>query len=255
MGLRDAAARGRRIREERERAERATAELDSRVVVDERRLARVYGVDPDGRGFAIYLGIMSVVLALVGAGAAWWTGGSSAAPAVAACAGSVALWAVGAFALDARARRAMISAQARLREVPFVFDVDDYERVASEYDHSTGWARVSIQFDEATLAIHAGLRGEITDAMTAFGAEATRWVTPTRLWIRSASSPTAVSTENADYTTARALGEWIERLVSHDLRDLHVSAPIVNVSVRFGFFEDGSFTVDDENEHEHSNDY
>jgi len=251
VGLHDAAARGRRLREEKARAEREAAQ--SAAVddgVDERRLARLYGVDPDGYGYAIYLGVMAVVIGVIGAGVAWWANGPSSLSIVAACAGLVGLWAVVAYAIDARARRSMAAARARLRNLPFPFDADDYERVAAAFDHFSGWARVSIQFDEATLAIRSELRGEITDAMTAFGADAVRWASSTRLWVRSVSTSTDVSSENASYSTARAIHTWIEPFVTRDLRDLHASAPITNVSVRFGFFEDGSFTVDEENESE-----
>lgn len=249
MGFRDAAARGRRIREEKARG-RGTAPVVAIDSLDERRLARMYGVDPDARGFATYLGVMTIVLGGIGVAATWWSGNGDALPVIAACVGLVGLGSVAAYLFDERARRAMVTARAELRALPYSFDAEDYERVATEFDHSTGWARISIQFEAAPLSLRPELRQDIADAMTGFGAEASRWVTPTRLWVRGASAETSISTKHSHYTTSRPIHEWIVPLLARDLRDLHATAPVVEVAVRFGFFEDGSFTVGDENEPE-----
>lgn len=59
---------------------------------------------------------------------------------------------------------------------------------------------------------------------------------------------TEVSNDAADYTTAHKIHAFVFALLTRDLPRIHDSAPITRVSVRFGFFADGSYTVAAEDE-------
>lgn len=254
MRLGEWAARGRRLRDEQERATREASVVEAEergLAVGERharRLARMYGVDPDARGFSIYLGVMAVVLFGIGAGARYATGGGAGLGIGLACGVGVGLLAVTGWAVHARSLRAQAIARASLRALPFPFDADDYERVAAAFDHSTGWARVSVHFDGAWLVVRPELRAEIADACVAFHAMGTRWVDERRLWIKSPTFDTDVSTENASYRTCRPIHAWVHQLLTRDLPGVHGAAPIQRVSVRFGFFSNGSYDVDQDDE-------
>jgi hypothetical protein len=247
MSLEEDAEKGRAILAEREAEQRASEESEH----DERhtrRLARVYGMDPDGRGYSIYLGGMGVVVALMGVGISRSMDKPILDTPTLGFAAMFAVWGLAAYAWDAYTRKVKLADAKWMRSRPYRFDVDAYETAAAAYDHGSGWMRVSVHFAKGAVDTYPELRSRLANAAVGLGAHRTRWADADRLWIKSPTLNTDVDTENASYTTARPLHAWFRKFAEHGLSKLATSVAIEKVSVRFGFFEDGSFSVDDEDE-------